>query len=234
MSPPLRRAGSRPRPEWAGSLDRVSDESREFHKPVRRPAELFDRLFAAEDPAEVSRVAHTTAQALLSRVREDPTADVVERLVSFTDEHGIDDLAELWSRSPAKTLPGALWRLYLLQLMIHDDPLTAALLYERGRVELASADPVIAGAPVPAGPDELVALVDAILRGLFQGDFAVALERAAAFCRVQASGATHLADDYEATEPDRASILTTRALRLTDYAGDLAACAALWRRDALT
>lgn len=222
-----------PVPAAASSLDAMSDASREFHKPVRRPAELFDRVFSAEDPAEVSRVAHATAQALLSRVRADPDGAVVARLVAFTDEHGIDDIAELWSRAPAKTLPGALWRLYLVQLMIHDDPRTAAFLYARGRAELASSDDVVAGAPAPAGPDELVALVDAILRGLFEGDFAVALDRAAAFCRVQASGATHVADDYEPTEPDRASAFTTRALRLSDYAGDLAACAALWRRDAL-
>jgi hypothetical protein len=212
----------------------VSDDSREFHKPVRRPAELFDRRFAAEDPAEVSRVAHSTAQALLARARTDPDGEIVDRLVAFTAEHGIDDIAELWSRSPARSLPGALWRLYLIQLMIHDDPHTAALLYERGRVEIASVDPVVAGAPTPAGPDELVDVIDSILRGLFQGDFAVALDRAAAFCRVQASGASHLADDYEATEPDRASALTTRALRLADYATDLAACAALWRRESLT
>ncbi|MFE1644346.1 DNA-directed RNA polymerase subunit beta [Microbacterium sp. P01] len=212
----------------------MSDDSREFHKPVRRPAELFDRLFAAEDPAEVSRVAHSTAQALLARVREQPESGVVERLVTFTDQHGIDDIAELWSRSPARSLPGALWRLYLLQLMIHDDPQTAALLYERGQHELDSVDPVVAGAPTPAGPDELVALIDMILRGLFQGDFAVALDRAAAFSRVQASGATHLADDYDATESERASALTTRALRLATYAADLTASANLWRRDALT
>ncbi|HYI52002.1 MAG TPA: DNA-directed RNA polymerase subunit beta [Microbacterium sp.] len=212
----------------------MSDDSREFHKPVRRPAELFDRRFAAEDPAEVSRVAHSTAQALLARARTDPDGEIVDRLVAFTAEHGIDDIAELWSRSPARSLPGALWRLYLIQLMIHDDPHTAALLYERGRVEIASVDPVVAGAPTPAGPDELVGVIDSILRGLFQGDFAVALDRAAAFCRVQASGASHLADDYEATEPDRASALTTRALRLADYATDLAACAALWRRESLT
>jgi hypothetical protein len=218
----------------AGSLERVTDGSRDYHKPVRRPAELFDRLFSAEDPAEVSRVAHSTAQALLARVREEGSGDVVDRLVAFTSEHGIDDIAELWSRSPAKTLPGALWRLYLLQLMIHDDPQTAALLYERGRTELQSADAVVAGAPIPAGPEELVTLIDTILRGLFEGDFAVALDRAAAFCRVQASGATHIADDYETTEPERASAFTTRALRLSDYAGDLAACASLWRRDALT
>ncbi|MDT0180293.1 DNA-directed RNA polymerase subunit beta [Microbacterium sp. ARD31] len=211
----------------------MSDPSRDFHKPVRRPAELFDRRFASADPAEVSRVAHSTAHALLARVRAEPEGAVVDRLVSFTDEYGIDDIAELWSRSPARSLPGALWRLYLLQLMIHDDPRTAALLYERGRAELAGADDLVAGAPSPAGPDELVTLVDAILRGVFDGDFAVALDRAAAFCRVQASGATHLADDYEGTEPERATTLTTRALRLSDYAGDLAVSASLWRRDAL-
>lgn len=212
----------------------MSDSPREFHKPIRRPAELFDRLFAADDPAEVSRVAHSTAHALLSRVRADPSVDVVERLVAFTDDHGIDDIAELWSRSPARSLPGALWRLYLLQLMIHDDAATAALLYERGRVEMATVDPVVVGAPAPAGPEELVELIDTILRGLFEGDFAVALERAAAFCRVQASGSTHLADDYENTESERASALTTRALRLSTYAEDLAGAAALWRRDALS
>jgi hypothetical protein len=212
----------------------MNDESREYHRPVRRPAGLFDRRFAAEDPAEVSRVAHSTAHAVLARVRADPGGEVVDRLVAFTAEHGIDDLAELWSRSPSRSLPGVLWRLYLLQLMIHDDPQTAALLYQRGRVEISSADEVVAGAPNPAGPDELVALIDTILRGLFEGDFAVALDRAAAFCRVQAAGSSHLADDYEHTEPERASVLTTRALRLADYASDISACAALWRRDALT
>ena len=182
----------------------------------------------------MSRVAHQTAAALLTRVREDPSDAVIDRLVAFTSDHGIDTVAELWSRSPAKTLPGALWRLYLIQLMIHEDPRTAALLYERGRAVLASPDDVVAGAPTPAGPDELIALIDAILRGLYRGDFAVALERAAAFCRVQSAGATTVADDYDATEPERATTLTTRALRLTTFAEDLTACAALWRRDSLT
>ncbi|WP_345752008.1 DNA-directed RNA polymerase subunit beta [Microbacterium rhizophilus] len=206
----------------------------DFHKPVRRPSETFDRVFAAQDPAEVSRAAHSTAAALLSRVREERDPDAVERLVAFTSRHGIDDIAELWSRSPALSLPGTLWRLYLLQASIHDDAATAALLYDRGRVELRSPDALVAGAPVPAGPGELVDLIDTILRGAFQGDFAVALDRAAAFCRVQASGATHLADDYEPTEPHRASTLTTRALRLATYARDLTTSARLWRRDSLT
>lgn len=212
----------------------MSDSSRDYHKPVRRPGEVFDRFYSGADPAETLRIAHSTAQALLSRARSDESGDVVDRLVSFTDAHGIDDIAELWSRSPAVSLPGALWRLYLVQRMIHDDPQTAALLYERGRVALDSADAVVAGAPAPATPDELVVLIDAIMRGVFEGDFAIALDRAAAFCRVEASGATHLADDYEPTEPERATALTKRALRLSTYAGDLTASAALWRREALT
>jgi len=195
---------------------------------------MFDRIFASEDPAEVSRAAHATAHALLARVRSEPEADTVERLVEFTRRHGLDDIAELWSRSPAKSLPGALWRLYLLQLSIHDDADTAALLYERGRRELASADAAVAGAPAPAGPDELVAVIDQIMRGVFTGDFGVALDRAAAFCRVEASGAVHLAGDYERTEPERAEVLTARSLRLATFADDLHQSARLHRRDALT
>lgn len=206
----------------------------QFSRPVRRPTSAFDNIVGRHDPAEESRIAHATASALLTRVRADESGLSADRLVAFTDEHGIDEIAELWSKSPSRTLPGALWRLYLLQLAIHGDPQTAALLYERGRVELPSVDAAIAGAPVPANPDELVALIDAILRGAFRGDFAVALDRAAAFCRVQASGATHTADDYEPTEPSRATELTTRALRLSSYAQDLSASAVLWRMDALS
>lgn len=205
----------------------------QFSRPVRMPTSAFDNIVGTHDPAEETRVAHATASALLARVRADESGVSADRLVAFTAEHGIDEIAELWSKAPARTLPGALWRLYLLQLAIHSDPQTAALLYERGRVELTSVDSVVAGAPVPANPDELVALIDTILRGAFRGDFAVALDRAAAFCRVQASGATHTADDYEATEPSRASELTTRALRLSSYAQDLSASAVLWRTDAL-
>ncbi|MFJ4046557.1 DNA-directed RNA polymerase subunit beta [Microbacterium sp. NPDC089987] len=206
----------------------------QFHRPVRRPPTAFDNIVGEADPAEQSRVAHATASALLERARSDESGVITERLLAFASEHGIDEIAELWSHAPARSLPGALWRLYLLQIAIRSDAPLTALLYERGRVELHTADAAIAGAPAPADPGELVDLVDAILRGVFRGDFSVALERAAAYCRVQASGATHTADDYEPTEPQRASDLTRRALRLTTYAEDLAAAAAAWRRGMLT
>lgn len=206
----------------------------QFHRPVRRPTAAFDNIVGAADPAEQARVAHATASALLERARADETGVSAERMIALAAEQGIDDIAELSANAPARSLPGALWRLYLLQLSIRDDAELTALLYERGRVELQTADAVIAGAPAPATPEELMALVDTILRGVFRGDFAVALDRAASYCRVQAAGAVHLAGDYEATEPERARDLTRRALRLSGYGDDLTASATAWRRGSLT
>ena len=73
--------------------------------PYRKPALFAGHEFSAfqggDDPAEVSAIAHDTARALLSRVQEGASADVVQRVVTFADENGIDTLAELWSRSSA-------------------------------------------------------------------------------------------------------------------------------------
>ncbi|PJJ61929.1 DNA-directed RNA polymerase subunit beta [Compostimonas suwonensis] len=207
--------------------------SGEFHKPTKFSGSKFEGMIGGEDPAQISRVAHETATALLSRVREDPDPQIVERLVAYTDEHGIDALAELWSRSSARSLPGALWRIYLMRVLIRQDPQGTSYLFQRGTEVSTTIDPVVAGAPLPAGPGEITELADQILRGLFQGDFAVALDRAAAFCRVTAVGATSLADDLEPTEPDRATELTTRALRLSQTAAEFTSCARLWRHESL-
>src|SRR5687768_5270317 len=71
----------------------------DFHRPTRRPPGTFEGFLGGEDPAQVSRVAHDTAAAIISRVRDDPDPVVVARLVSYTDEHGIDAIAELWSHA---------------------------------------------------------------------------------------------------------------------------------------
>lgn len=204
-----------------------------YHKPTLFPGGMFEAFLGGDDPAQVSKVAHETAQALLARVREDPDPEIVDRLVAYTDEHGIDAIAELWARSNPKSLPGALWRIYLLRLLIRQDADGTALLYQRGTEVISSIDPVVAGAPTPAGPGEVTELADRILRGVFEGDFAVALDRAAAFCRVTAAGCLSVADDRDALDPERASELTTRALRFTRTAEELTTCARLWRTDSL-
>ncbi|MFF1635951.1 DNA-directed RNA polymerase subunit beta [Leifsonia sp. NPDC058248] len=204
-----------------------------FHKPTTFPSGMFEAFMGGEDPAQISRVAHETAHALLNRVRADPDAQIVDRLVEFTDAHGIDAIAELWARSNARSLPGALWRIYLLRLLIRQDPVGTSFLFQRGSEIVPTIDPVVAGASTPTGPDEITELADRILRGLFEGDFAVALDRAAAFCRVTAAGCASVADDQDATQPERASELTTRALRFSRTAEELTSCARLWRHESL-
>jgi hypothetical protein len=205
----------------------------DFHKPAMFGGSEFEAFPGGEDPAAVSRAAHETARALLARARDSNDPEVIDRLVHYTDEHGIDAVAELWARATPHSLPGAFWRLYLVRLMIGQDPDGVALLFQRGTEVLATIDPVVAGAPSPAGPQEVLELSNQILRGVFTGDLGVALDRAAAFCRVEAAGATSIADDQDGPSPERATELTTRAARLATYAADLTACARLARSDSL-
>lgn len=205
----------------------------DFHKPALFSAGEFGALAGGDDPAAVMRAAHQSAHLLVSRARESGDPAVVDRLVTYTDDHGIDALAELWARSSAFSLPGALWRIYLVRVLIRQDPDGVALLFQRSTEVLGTIDPVVAGAPLPAGPQEITELADRILRGAFDGDFAIALERAAAFCRVTAAGALSVADDQDAASPDRASELTTRAQRLSITADELATCARMSRADTL-
>ncbi|MEO8094780.1 MAG: DNA-directed RNA polymerase subunit beta [Pseudolysinimonas sp.] len=205
----------------------------DFHKPALFGGGEFEAFPGGEDPAAVMRVAHQSAHLLLSRARNSDDPEVLDRLISYTDDHGIDALAELWARSSPYSLPGALWRIYLVRVLIRQDAAGVALLFQRGTEVLSTIDPVVAGAPLPAGPQEIVELADSILRGVFDGDFAIALERAAAFCRVSAAGALSVADDQDAVSPERASELTTRAQRLSITADELMACAKMARDDAL-
>jgi hypothetical protein len=205
----------------------------EFHKPTLFSGSKFESFIGGDDPAQISRVAHETAGALLSRVRASDDQGVVDRLVAFTDEHGIDAVAELWARASPRSLPGALWRIYLMRALVRQDAAGTSYLFQRGTEIAVTIDPVVAGAPNPTGPAEITALADQILRGLFEGDFGVALDRAAAFCRITALGATSIADDSDLTSPERASELTTRALRLSQTATEFVSCARLWRAGSL-
>lgn len=205
----------------------------EFHKPTQYSGDKFDEFEGGEDPAQIMRLAHDTAAALVNRARESDDPAVIDRLVAYTDEHGLDALAELWARSSARSLPGALWRIYLMRLVIRQDPEGTSFLFQRGTEVLASIDTLVAGAPMPTGPDEITTLADEILRGLFRGDFATALDRAAAFCRVTAAGCSSVADDADLTNAERATELTTRALRFTQTAEEFTSCARLHRAGTL-
>ncbi len=160
----------------------------------RRPTFLgpgaLEAVSGGGDPALRSEVAATTARLLVTSARGDPAredAEIVSRLVSLADEHGLEVLAELWADAPAESLAGALWRLYTLRQWVHLDPAGAAREFDAGRASAPVAE-VVAGVGDPPGPDEVREMVDAVLRGVAVGDVATTFERAAAFARVVAAG----------------------------------------------
>ena len=201
----------------------------DFHKPTQYSGDKFDTYEGGEDPAQILRVARDTAHALVSRARQTDDPQAIDRLVAYTDANGIDALAELWARSSPRSLPGALWRIYLLRVVIRQDAVGTSYLFQRGAGVLTTIDAAVTGAPEPTGPQEITDLADRILRGLFRGDFGVALERAASFARILAAGCTSVADDADPVDPERATELTTRAARLAQTAQEFSACARLFR-----
>jgi hypothetical protein len=210
-------------------MERVTpDRTGGEHRP-RRPTLLgpvaVDTFVGGPDPALRVEAAHATAEALLRHGRSGNDATTA-RLVALTDEHGIDEVAVLWADRPADTLPGVLWRLYALRDGIRRDPGDLSRGFDAGR-RRAPVHEVVAGVAEPPGPAEVVTLADAILAGLFTGDFAVALERAAAFCRVVSTGWAVLADDD--TDSERAEQRTRRAADLLRTGQQLEFAARRWR-----
>jgi hypothetical protein len=200
----------------------------------RRPA-LFshaamDSLAGSPDPARVAEAAHETAAAIVDAGRSSTDPGTTARLVKLVDEHGIDTIADLWAGRPARSLPGALWRMYVLREWVRRDPVGASIDYRAGR-GVAQVPDVVAGVAEPPGPDEMQQLVDAVLTGVYAGELDVALERGAAFCRVVAAGRALRADDV----PDDRSAhdLTRRAASLQQTAEDLEHAARSWRAHAL-
>jgi hypothetical protein len=167
--------------------------SRPHHRPTQRDAGFFDDFVGGADPAAVSEAADRAASLLVRGARESDDAAVADRLLHLADNEGIEAIAEVWSGSPADSLAGCLWRLYLLRSWVYADPVGVAREFEAGRTQ-AQVARVVAGVAEPPGPEELKAMVDQVLRGIAGGDFADVLFRAAAFARVVATGRAGLPD----------------------------------------
>ena len=176
----------------SGTMEAVSTPNP--RRPIMPGNKLFESLPGAADPATVTEAAHRTAELLVRGVRKSEDAEVHARVVKLADEYGLDELAELWSDSPADSLPGALWRLYVLRSWVHANADEVSREFRIGR-EYAEVHAVVAGVAEPPGPAEVRDMVDAVLRGVATGDFATTLDRAAAFARIIATGRAHLADD---------------------------------------
>ncbi len=191
-----------------------------------------ERLPGPLDPALRDEVAHTTARAVVHRARASEDPQVVDRLVRLVEREGLDVVAGLWSDAAPHSLPGALWRLYVLREWVRRDPRTVTLRYRLG-VDAAPVHEAVAGVPRPPSPDDVRTLADDVLSGVYAGDLAVALERAASFCRILATGAAFDADAREVVDPRGADRTTRGAADLVRTADEMERAAVSWRAGTL-
>lgn len=186
----------------------------------RRPASLYssvaEAIPGAPDPATSSDLAHDSARALLDGVFHSSDPEVVERVVSLAAEDGLTDLAAMWSGAPATSLPGALWRLYVLHTWTQRSGDEVARRYRAGSRTVPGLR-YLAGFAEPPEVAQVQRTMDDILRGAFTGDLGMALRRAGAVATIVAHGTAHLADEH--TGPER----TRQAERLLSMGEDLTA-----------
>ena len=158
---------------------------------------FFEEIEGGQDPALVSEAADRAANLLVRGAHGAEDPEVAERVLHLAETEGIETIAEVFAGSPADSLAGCLWRLFVLRQWVYADAVTAAREYDAGRRSAPVAQ-VVAGVADPPGPAELKTMVDEVLRGIAGSDFADVLFRAAAFARVVATGRAALDDATEA------------------------------------
>ncbi|OFS67825.1 hypothetical protein HMPREF3167_06980 [Trueperella sp. HMSC08B05] len=189
----------------------------------RRPAQLkpeqVEMIEGGADTAATSELAHTSAQAIVPLGRtheEDP--EVRERVLALITDEGVDTIAESWVSSPEESLPGVLWRGFLLSEWIRRYPQEAEERFAAARLALADDEPE--KAEQVAAPREVRALWDEVFKGSFTGDFAGVLRASARLTdflgRVQPTWIS--SDDHpmatEVTRRDTAMLRTADDFRL--------------------
>jgi hypothetical protein len=191
--------------------------------PFRRPAPLFparaEQIPGEPDPATRGDLAHDSARALLDGVFHSSDPEVVERVVQLAAADGLTDLAALWSGSPAASLPGALWRLYVLHTWVQQSGDDVVRRYRAGTRTVPGLR-YLSGFAEPPEIDQVRRTMDEILRGAFTGDLAIALMRAGAIATLVAHGTAHLADEA-GTDSEAATVLTGQAERLLSTGEEL-------------
>ena len=153
------------------------------YKP-RRPAQLkpdqIELIEGSADIAEASELAHTTADVVVPLPGRPPLdVGVRERVQALLESEGIDTLAESWVAMPAESLPGALWRGYLLREWIRRFPSEAAARFAAARAASDARALDLATAQLVHTPAAVKALWDQVFAGGFAGDFHEVLRESA-------------------------------------------------------
>lgn len=186
-------------------------------RPAMLDAEQAENIPGAEDGAISSEVAHLVAQTLLGIEKE--SDDKVQRLRQLLESGGVDTVSELWSNSPAGTLPGTLWRLYLVYQWYLRDPQLVNKRFQQGLAtqiigEVFSRDHC---------EKSVAALMDKLAE-LWRAETSIAqlaplLERTSDFLKVLASGVS--ADWIKDARDELADPVTLRPEALLQTARDL-------------
>lgn len=238
--------------------------TRQFHRPARLDPEAAESIEGTADTAASSELAHRTAQALLGGYPSEggepgdgqapgsplgncaagepgewlARPDVVAAVAS----HGVDAVAELWADSPATTLPGVLWRLFLVREWIRRDPALVARRYATvvdltGRDDkvLARFEAALAEADPAPSPLDVRALLDRVLTGRADGGLPAlvpVLATVAAFLRALAAGSdpAWIVDDADELA-DRVTRRDSALLATADEVTEAARRAASGRLD---
>lgn len=214
---------------------------RQFHRPARLDPEVAESIEGAADVAATSELAHRTAQLLVGAdapshapaTGEEPLAITRAGVVAVAAQ-GVDEVAELWADSPAGTLPGTLWRLFLLREWIRRDLDLVSRRYatvvdlsgqQEDAPELARLHTALTEARRAPAPEQVRAQIDTVLRGQSQGVQALApvCLLAAGFLRALATGSQDTwidddADDLADHVTRRDSALLSTAQELVDAA----------------
>ena len=186
-------------------------------RPAMLDAEQAENIPGAEDGAISSEVAHLVAQTLLGIEKE--SDDQVKRLRELLESGGVDTVSELWSASPANTLPGTLWRLYLVYQWYLRDP---DLVNERFQQGLSALE-IGEAAPVERS-DKTVSTLMEELAALWEAKTSITgleplLDKVADFLHVLASGVS--AEWIKDARDELADPVTLRPQALLQTASDL-------------
>ena len=178
----------------------MSGPAPRFRRPAPLYASVAEQLPGDPDPATASDLAHSSASALLDGVFHSEAPEVVQRVLTLA------------------TLPGALWRLYVLHTWSQRAGDEVARRYREGSRTVPGLR-YLSGLSEPPDVDEVRRTMDDILRGAFTGDLGMALVRAGAVATIVAHGTAHLADRAD----EDAEALTAQAGRLLSTGEELVA-----------
>ncbi|OKL48625.1 hypothetical protein [Boudabousia marimammalium] len=199
----------------------------------RRPAmldpEVAESIPGDEDPAVTTAVALTSARALLGLGDDEFTADQVEKLAHLIKTEGVDAVSTLWARSSKLTLPGQMWRLYLVREWFRRDTDTVRSRYEEGERAIHQRP----GAEDLVLPEleSTMAKIEQLMTGGGVDSMVELLKATSGVMRVLAAGVSAGPEWITSDDDELADVVTRRAGALQKTAEELAEAAKLGDRE---